>query len=156
MARTHKPLSLLMCDIDYFKLYNDNLGHPAGDQAIRQVAEALRQCAVRPGDLVARYGGEEFVVVLSDTDSAGAQAVAEQIRNAVKDARIAHGHGGAGPWLTISIGLGTAIPDNAADPSLLLAAADEALYQAKQSGRDRVVASVLGSATVAAVRHGAS
>jgi diguanylate cyclase (GGDEF)-like protein len=139
LARTHKPMTVLMCDIDYFKPYNDSLGHQAGDEALRRVARTMREVAARPGDLVARFGGEEFVAVLGDTDTAGGVAVAEQMRAAVRDERIPHGHGPAGPYLTISIGVCTAIPDGPFAPSSLIAGADEALYAAKQAGRDRVV-----------------
>jgi len=144
LARTQEPMSIAMCDIDHFKAYNDNKGHQAGDQAIRHVADVLSRLAARPGDLVARYGGEEFVVVLSGTHSRGARVVAEKMRRAVKGARIVHGHGDAGEWLTVSLGLSTAIPNSSLTPAALLASADKALYQAKAAGRDCVVANAIG------------
>jgi diguanylate cyclase (GGDEF)-like protein len=138
LMRSQSPLTVVMCDIDFFKNYNDTQGHQAGDLVIQRVSDILKQNANRPGDLVARYGGEEFTVVLSGTDSAGGKVVAEQMRQGVKKARIAHG-GNIGPWVTLSLGVCTLIPSNRLTPADLMAAADRALYQAKEAGRNRVV-----------------
>lgn len=126
-----RALGLLMVDLDFFKRINDDFGHPAGDAVLVQVA-GLLQASVRRSDLVARYGGEEFAVVLPDADPASAQAVAEKVRRAIEQA----------PWpnrpLTASVGVASVLPGAEADGSALVAAADKALYQAKQAGRNRV------------------
>ena len=136
--RSGQPLSLLMIDADHFKAFNDHYGHQAGDDALREVAKVISDNVRRPADMVARYGGEEFSVILAETDSAGARQIAEQIRVAVEQLPIAAG--GESP-VTVSIGLSTWT--TATDVSLeqLMFAADKALYQAKEKGRNRVVAS---------------
>jgi diguanylate cyclase (GGDEF)-like protein/PAS domain S-box-containing protein len=125
------PLSLAMLDVDYFKSYNDSFGHPAGDEALRCVAQIL-QTHARPSDFSARYGGEEFVVVLNNTALPGALAHAERIRKAIQDE----------PWpqrgITASIGVAS-LSENIAGEDALLRAADEALYKAKHAGRNRVM-----------------
>jgi diguanylate cyclase (GGDEF)-like protein len=141
-ARTRRdtqPLSLIMCDVDHFKLYNDALGHQAGDICLQQVAEALAGALLRPADLVARYGGEEFAVILPDTDSAGAQRVAESLRRAITDLRLPHVPEQGIAYLTVSFGVST-VPATLAEgaPEALLGRADAALYLAKENGRDRV------------------
>lgn len=132
-------LAVLICDVDHFKAYNDALGHPAGDQCLRQVARALVEAIVRGGDFVARYGGEEFAVILTDTPLAGAQIVAERMRTAVEKLAIPHPATEAG-HITISIGItsGVAMPEIAA--GALVKIADQALYHAKHQGRNRVCA----------------
>ena len=136
--RSHKPLSLLLIDVDHFKLFNDHFGHLEGDRALRLVARLLDASASRPGDLAARYGGEEFAVILSETDSEGARQVAEKLRREVHEARIPHETSPIADYLTISIGVATAYPREATSPDRLIGAADTALYQAKNGGRNTV------------------
>jgi diguanylate cyclase (GGDEF)-like protein len=135
--RSGQPLSLLMIDIDHFKAFNDRHGHRGGDDALRSVAKVIDTHVRRPADLVARYGGEEFSVILAETDSAGARQIAEKIRMAVEQLPLV---GGDVSPITVSIGISTWT--TATDISLeqLLFAADKALYQAKENGRNRVVA----------------
>ncbi len=135
--RGKSPLSLIMIDIDHFKAYNDSFGHQAGDEALKAVASALKSCIHRPGDMVARYGGEEFIVLLADTASEGAIALANRMRLAVEDLAIGHPQSETGGRLTISLGTATAIPKKLTHSSQLVGAADEALYKAKQGGRNR-------------------
>jgi len=136
--RVGSTLSVILIDIDHFKAYNDRYGHPAGDDCLRRVAVRLREAAQRPGDSVARYGGEEFVAVLADTDSAGARALAEIMRAAVQDLRLEHAASPTSPHVTLSLGVATMTPDESAVHASLLAAADEALYESKKGGRNRV------------------
>lgn len=138
LAREEAPLSLIMCDIDYFKLYNDTYGHQAGDECLRQVAAALRLAAKRSADLVARYGGEEFALILPNTDAEGATFVAEAIRQEVLKLKIEHKNSPVNPYVTLSVGVASWVPPPQAPPSTMIAAADEALYRAKDEGRDRV------------------
>ncbi|MCC3514357.1 MAG: diguanylate cyclase [Microcoleus sp. PH2017_18_LLB_O_A] len=145
LAREEAPLSLIMCDIDYFKLYNDTYGHQPGDECLRQVAQIL-QCSVkRSADLVARYGGEEFAVVLPNTDIEGAACVAERIAQQVRDLQILHAQSAVSEYVTLSLGVACCIPAPMSQPATLIAIADESLYRAKAAGRDRVsVAAFLG------------
>jgi diguanylate cyclase (GGDEF)-like protein len=138
--RAAEPCSLILLDVDYFKKYNDRYGHIAGDACLRQVAGAIAACVKRPADLAARYGGEEFVVVLPDTDLAGACAVAEQIRTGVASLEIAHLDSRTG-HVTVSLGVFTAHPGTGADDVAdWLRAADTMLYKAKDAGRNTFVA----------------
>jgi two-component system cell cycle response regulator len=129
--RYKRPLSLLLLDIDHFKKVNDGYGHPAGDAVLKAVAKLAQECA-RDTDAVARYGGEEMAVVLPETDTEGAQAIAERIRRAVEAAQHPTEHGAL--RVTVSIGISTV----GKSPEDLLESADKALYRAKQSGRNRV------------------
>ncbi len=138
MHRIRAPLSLIMCDVDFFKKYNDKYLHPTGDKCLIKVAMAMRNTVRRSGDLVARYGGEEFAVVLPNTDALGAVSVAENIRSAVKDLQILHEGSEISNHVTISVGVSTIIPTQVNDYQMLINAADRALYQAKSQGRDRV------------------
>jgi diguanylate cyclase (GGDEF)-like protein/PAS domain S-box-containing protein len=142
-GREHQPLSVLLLDVDQFKLFNDRYGHLAGDGCLRAIAAQLAAAARRPGDLVARYGGEEFLVLMPHTDRAGALCVAERVRKLVLDLAIAHEGSPAPGVVTLSIGVATAWPrDPGSGPKnvgALLEAADTALYQAKSAGRNRVV-----------------
>ena len=131
-------ISLIMCDVDHFKLYNDTYGHQAGDACLQQVARALQSAARRAADLVARYGGEEFALILPHTDAPGAMHVAQVIREHLKNCAIAHSASPGGPYVTLSLGLATIKPTPDTSPAILIAAADRALYQAKAAGRDRV------------------
>ncbi|MBK5914765.1 GGDEF domain-containing protein [Rhodocyclus purpureus] len=134
--RQQQPLSLLMLDVDMFKAYNDHYGHQAGDECLRAIAAALRSCCQRSGDLLARYGGEEFVLI-ADADQHGALQFAEKLRSAVEDIKLAHARSPSGQ-VTASIGLATLVPAPTTTPDTLLRLADEALYQAKADGRNRV------------------
>lgn len=136
--RTDNTLSLILCDIDFFKQYNDTYGHLAGDDCLRRVAEALATSMERGGDTPARYGGEEFAVVLSETPIDGAYIVAEKARQAVMDLHIPHS-GSPHGWVTLSLGVANKLPAEGESPEVLIAAADRALYRAKHEGRNRVV-----------------
>jgi diguanylate cyclase (GGDEF)-like protein len=139
-ARVERPLSLLLIDIDHFKAYNDNYGHPAGDACLKRVAGLISEnFARRSGDYVARYGGEEFACILPDTDRAGALVLAERLRADLAAEKIGHGFAPTRGHLTISIGLATMVPDQARGQAELIELADKALYAAKRSGRDLVV-----------------
>lgn len=136
--REQQPLALIMMDIDYFKAYNDIYGHQAGDDALKKVAACLRQNVRRAGDLVARYGGEEFVVVLPNTDLAGAREVADAMHRMVGAMKLRHRGAPDGEHLSISAGAAATVPALGQTPAELLKKADQALYRAKRSGRDRV------------------
>ncbi len=138
MQRIKAPLSLIMCDVDFFKNYNDKYLHPNGDKCLIKVAMAMRSAVRRNGDLVARYGGEEFAVILPNTDALGAVSVAENIRSAIRGLQITHEASAVCPYVTISVGVSTIIPTHESDVQALIHAADRALYQAKSQGRDRV------------------
>jgi len=135
--RTRSVFSLLFVDVDRFKSYNDIYGHQAGDDALAAVAKCIGEHLRRPADSAARYGGEEFLVVLPDTTSQGAAAIAEQIRTAISELRIEHmaseyGH------VTASIGAAAWMPETDGDVTAVVRAADQALYDAKANGRNRV------------------
>lgn len=136
--RDQSQLSLLMIDVDYFKAFNDSFGHLAGDEALRQVAEAIRASCSRPSDLPARYGGEEFALVLPHTSPGGARLVAEKLRQSVAGLMIAHNMPQEGSVLTISIGLATHTPAIGSHCRQLISAADKGLYLAKDKGRNQV------------------
>ncbi len=136
--RGRNSLSLLMLDVDHFKRYNDNYGHQTGDRCLQQIAGALEDVVHRPGDMVARYGGEEFAVILSSTDPTGASAVAQRILDRIAALSIPHGASEVGR-VSLSIGVSTAQPTNEKQPASLIAAADKALYRAKDNGRNRFV-----------------
>ncbi|MBD2292050.1 diguanylate cyclase [Anabaena sphaerica FACHB-251] len=142
MEREKSYLSLILCDVDFFKRYNDTYGHQAGDVCLKKVAQAMTQGVTRPTDLVARYGGEEFAVILADTDVEEAQKIAEAIRSQLKALAIAHGSSEVSQQVTLSLGLASTIPSADLTPALLLKAADEALYEAKKTGRDRYCVSI--------------
>ena len=137
--RRQEPIALVMVDVDHFKQYNDSLGHPAGDDCLRQVAALLQEGLRRPEDRVFRYGGEEFVLLLTATDVNGAVHCSEQLRRAVEARALPHPHG----VVTISLGVVSTIADQRSsdgEAMQLLARADGALYRAKQEGRNRLVA----------------
>jgi len=136
--RSETQLSLIMFDIDYFKPYNDNYGHQAGDESLRLVAEQIGACAKRTGDTSARYGGEEFVLLLFGTDLGDAVIIAEACRKTVESLQIPHGHSKVSNVVTVSAGVATMVPDIDNSGRGLLDAADQALYQAKRDGRNRV------------------
>lgn len=136
--REKQPLALVMIDIDLFKTYNDRYGHPAGDRCLSTVAAALKSAISRPRDFIARYGGEEMVLLLPGADAEGAATVAQAAREAVMDANIEHADNPAGR-LTISLGVAAFVPQAGRTAEELLQLADDALYEAKRSGRNRVV-----------------
>jgi two-component system chemotaxis family response regulator WspR len=137
--RNFTPLSLILLDIDYFKRFNDSNGHQAGDDCLKLAARTLERVIHRPGDLVARYGGEEFVVVLPETDESGARRVAERLLEEVRDLNVPHPSSEVASVVTASLGVATFQPDRQRQTEELVAAADAALYQAKEQGRNRVV-----------------
>ncbi len=135
--RAREPLSMLMIDVDFFKLYNDTYGHQAGDECLKRVAVVLTETIQRGTDLAARYGGEEFAVVLTNTAAPGAAVVAESIRARVEALGMPHEASAAAAWVTISVGVATRVGDPEIGPDGLIAAADIALYRAKRLGRNR-------------------
>jgi diguanylate cyclase (GGDEF)-like protein/PAS domain S-box-containing protein len=137
--RTLQPLSLVMLDIDYFKEYNDHYGHIAGDDCLKHVGQVLKAAAVRPRDFIARYGGEEFVLVLPETTAESAKNVAERCRILIYEEQIPHENSRINDVLTISLGVGTIIPEQDADPIEFIETVDKRLYQAKQKGRNSIV-----------------
>jgi len=136
--RNKLPLSLIMIDVDFFKAYNDNYGHQAGDECLKNIAPLLQEVLTRPGDMAARYGGEEFVVILPETNLEGTTLIAEKLRKKVESAEIPHDLSTISDYVTISLGTATTIPSIRKKPDSLIAAADEALYKAKRSGRNRI------------------
>ena len=138
LAREKEPLSLILCDVDFFKNYNDTHGHPAGDECLRQVAQAISTAVKRPGDLVARYGGEEFAVILPLTDIDGATIVAQAISCQMRQQQLPHRSSTVSQHVTLSIGVASTMPNPAHQPETLISKADQALYQAKRQGRDRI------------------
>jgi len=139
-ARHQFEITLILTDIDFFKAYNDRLGHPAGDGCLKRVANELASGLLRPDDFLARYGGEEFAVILPRTGLQGATVVAERLRSNVESLGIRHPASAAAGLVTISQGLACAVPTLASAPSALIARADEALYEAKRSGRNKLCA----------------
>ncbi len=135
--RQGAEFSILMCDVDLFKAYNDSLGHHAGDDCLRRIAGALTAAMDRGGDLVARYGGEEFAVILPETSLAGGQVVAERMRQAIEALDLDHPTA-AGGKVTASFGLASGVAMPETDPTRLVRAADKALYEAKRAGRNQV------------------
>ena len=138
-ARARAPLSLLIADVDFFKVFNDTYGHVLGDDCLRRVASAFAASATRPGDAACRYGGEEFGVILPGTDAPGAYTIAGEICRRVRDLEIPHRGSSLGK-VTVSIGLASVIPESGTQPSIVTIA-DTNLYRAKESGRNRVASS---------------
>lgn len=137
-TREQQPLSLLLLDVDEFKPYNDHYGHLAGDEALKAIANVLQDNAKRSCDLPARYGGEEFAMVLPGTPATGAEEIAEAVRQAVLALQLPHAYSTVSDWLTISIGIATRVPPREQTWSVLVDAADHALYDAKNQGRNRL------------------
>jgi diguanylate cyclase (GGDEF)-like protein len=137
-ARSGTSLSVLMMDVDFFKPYNDNYGHQAGDQVLQRVAQTLQSSLHRATDYLARYGGEEFSVILTDTAPDAAISVAERLCESVEELNIRHEYSGAAKVVTISIGISSVVPRANANQEKLIKLADEALYRAKSEGRNRV------------------
>jgi two-component system chemotaxis family response regulator WspR len=145
--RHEKSIGLVMLDIDFFKSYNDHYGHQGGDDCLKKVAQGLEESLQRETDFLARYGGEEFSAVLPDTDLNGSINVAEKLRQAVKALRIDHAKSKVNDFVSISIGVSSIVPLKGSGPEILIAAADQALYKAKEEGRDLVKSSSLESDT---------
>lgn len=137
--RAKEPISLVMCDIDFFKQYNDTYGHQQGDHCLIDVAEILSGACRRSDDLACRYGGEEFCLILPNTPTEGALAIAETIQKALAQKAIPHEKSSIGDYLTMSIGVSTIIPHKDGEMAELLRVADENLYKAKSSGRNQIV-----------------
>jgi diguanylate cyclase (GGDEF)-like protein len=137
LLREKAYLSLILLDIDYFKYYNDCYGHQAGDTCLIQVAQTAAKQLKRPADLFARYGGEEFIVVLPNTNLEGAIMVAESIQQAIRDLCIPHQDSKVSDVVTVSMGISCLIPTADSSVEDLIKITDDALYQAKQQGRDR-------------------
>lgn len=140
--RTGQPLSLILIDVDFFKLYNDQYGHLLGDEALRILVKAARPVLQRPGDFLARYGGEEFVCLLPDTPLADAATLADRIRLAVVNQQVPHQRNPPLCVMTISLGVAESLQSGAATALDLIAAADARLYAAKSSGKNRVCTSL--------------
>ena len=140
-SRERQPLSLILADVDHFKAYNDCYGHQAGDECLRNVASALKSVGRRPADLAARYGGEEFAMVLPATTSEGAVDVAKSLVRAIEGMSIPHVKSGVGPSISLSQGIASLIPGQDTKPEDVIVLADQALYEAKQQGRNRYVVS---------------
>lgn len=134
--RNNSPFSVILLDIDYFKLYNDNYGHIEGDRCLKKVAQTISTIPKRPFDLVARYGGEEFLIILPDTEDAG--KIAEICRSSIEALQISHTFSKISDFITISAGYSTMFPKKGSDPKLIMNLSDKALYAAKEQGRNRV------------------
>ncbi|MBV6623657.1 MAG: EAL domain-containing protein [Rivularia sp. (in: Bacteria)] len=137
LRRIPSPLSIIMCDVDCFKSYNDTYGHHAGDKCLRMIADAIANTAKRPADCVARYAGGAFVIILPYTPARGALKVAEAIRNKIQQLNISHTSSSVSSAVTVSMGIAGSIPNSDDNPILLVEAADHALYLAKAQGRNR-------------------
>jgi diguanylate cyclase (GGDEF)-like protein len=148
-ARDRSSLALLMIDVDSFKAYNDLYGHQQGDTALISIARAIAGASKRPSDLAARYGGEEFVLILPATDSASAAAVAERVRSAVIALNLPHA-GAENGIASVSIGVASIVPPRSGIVCGLVAAADDALYDAKRTGRNRTCVSRIPTSRVVA------
>ncbi|HEY9767326.1 MAG TPA: diguanylate cyclase [Coleofasciculaceae cyanobacterium] len=141
--REKATLSLILCDVDYFKLYNDSFGHQAGDLCLKKVAQAILNTVNRPADLVARYGGEEFAIILPQTPAKNALQVAETIRFQVKQLYLSHPESLVNNYISLSLGVTCIVPQAKYSKKQLLVAADKALYQAKKQGRDRAILTII-------------
>lgn len=136
--RSQLPLALIMMDVDYFKSYNDNYGHPMGDHCLKKVAGALSEALRRPGDMVARYGGEEFICILPETSLTGAVSVAANMQKHVKELAVPHHYSDVSPFVTLSYGVvGVHQVSNEQSNDIILSAADKQLYKAKKLGRNQ-------------------
>jgi len=138
-AREHQPLSLILSDVDQFKAFNDCYGHQAGDDCLRRIAAALSSVGRRPADVAARYGGEEFAMVLPGTDLDGAVDVAQSVSRVIDSLAIPHARSTVSKSVTLSQGVVSLTPEKESPPEDLIQRADQALYQAKQQGRNRFV-----------------
>ena len=141
LKRDKAPLSLIMIDVDHFKLYNDAYGHQAGDHCLKNIAQVLEGTVNRPADFVARYGGEEFIAILPNTDSEGASYIAEDFRSGIAALELVHRESTTSDFVSVSVGCASMVPSPKDMPTVLVELADKALYQAKSQGRNRVVLS---------------
>lgn len=139
MERQQRPLALMMCDVDYFKRYNDAYGHQAGDRCLQKIARAIHLNVRRTGDLATRYGGEEFAVIMPNTDHRQAYIVAEKVHRAMLELQIEHHHSDIANHVTLSIGIASTIPQGIFHPTNLVRLADAALYEAKVNGRNQII-----------------
>jgi diguanylate cyclase (GGDEF)-like protein len=130
------PLTLILCDVDFFKLYNDEYGHPSGDACLKRVAHALSSAMRSEADLVCRYGGEEFGIILPNTSQSSALPIADRIKSVIEQLAIPHCRSKTSPFVSLSMGIATTVPSPDMFPSELVEAADQMLYQAKQKGRN--------------------
>lgn len=146
-AREHRPVSLIMIEVDHFRAFNDRMGKPEGDGCLKSVAQSLRHVIHRPADFLARYGAGKFGVVLGGTDSDGAMVLAEKLRLAVDALKLPNAASTTGPTVTVSVGVAFVMPerDAAWQDIELIAAAERALAQAKEAGRNRVVLEPIAS-----------
>lgn len=137
-VRDKFPLSILMIDIDYFKQYNDTYGHLSGDDCLITVSIAIRESISRPGDCVARFGGEEFIILLANTKQEGAEVIAEEILKSIRNTKVEHKSSNVSPYISVSIGLASTVPSNDLIGDKLIQQADDALYLAKERGRNQI------------------
>lgn len=142
LAKDSLPISLILCDVDYFKRYNDTYGHQAGDDCLRKIAQAISSAVKNPAYLVARYGGEEFAVIMPNTSAKGAIHIAEAIKLELEWLKIPHAQSKVSKSITVSMGVSSTIPHKSIFPSALIAITDAALYEAKKQGRDRLIVKV--------------
>lgn len=138
LTREQKPLSLILCDVDYFKAYNDTYGHQQGDRCLQKIAQILARSTRRPADLAARYGGEEFAIILPNTDAAGALYLAQNIQQQLQEQQLSHQKSIVSPHVTCSIGISTIIPSMQQSVHNIIEQADQLLYQAKAAGRNQI------------------
>jgi diguanylate cyclase (GGDEF)-like protein/PAS domain S-box-containing protein len=136
--RNKSPLSLIICDVDHFKEYNDAYGHVAGDKCLKELANLLETHFQRASDLVARYGGEEFCIVLPNTAADEAERLAEQLRKSICKLDIAHGSSPVAGHVTVSIGVLSCVPGDNCTPDAIIHTADMALYKSKENGRNQI------------------
>ena len=137
--RERQFLSLILCDVDYFKVYNDRYGHQAGDECLKKIAKVLEKMMKRTGDLASRYGGEEFAFILPNTEEMRAVEIGEKIRNEIQNLKLAHDKSPVSDLVTLSLGISSVIPTHSLTFSGLIEQADKALYQAKNKGRNQCV-----------------
>jgi len=138
LTQEQTSLSLILCDVDFFKIYNDTYGHQAGDRCLQQIAKALQEAVKCEGDLVARYGGEEFAVILPSSNSDRAVSIVEKIQDSVRALELNYPQSPISSYVTLTFGVASIIPDPETSKESLIAGADRALYKAKALGRDRV------------------
>lgn len=136
--RTQKKISLIICDVDLFKNYNDTLGHLEGDKCLKKIANTIRESINRPFDSAVRYGGEEFVVILPNTDEKGVMTVATRIKNKLSELSLLHPDSRVSLFVTMSFGITTIIPNESIESENLLSRADEALFESKRTGRNKI------------------
>lgn len=138
LTREQKPLSLILCDVDHFKAYNDTYGHQQGDRCLQKVAQILRKSTRRPADLAARYGGEEFAIILPNTDLQGALFIAKNIKQELAQKQLPHSQSSVSQYVTCSMGISTIVPNSQQTANTMIEMADKLLYQAKNAGRNQI------------------